>query len=348
VVRDFNSGADFEKGTVFGSGLNYANQGLLQKTLDANGLKPVLASTTGTFNGTSGRDSGIASAASFAQWYNDAAAASVNTRNGTQARTLTLYRNSDGSSYVNRFGANGEQFQYTVTSICGSVTQSARDAAGNAIPCTACYLDEDPSTPQCDPAPSDTPCQTDPTYVGCNQNGSYWMGVFLIAAFDGTPVWFPADDIKPYSPSATAQIAGNYNPSWPSEPSGANHNFSFTTEVRHWFKYDSTQTYKLNIMGDDDIWVFINKHLAVDMGGIHTPVAAELSIAAGGVATVKVTPTNVTTVTSITSQPDLGGLQDGGVYEIAIFHAERMTKASSYQIGLPGFNTSPSICALQQ
>ena len=54
VVRDFNHGGDFEPGTAFANGLSYANQGLLQATLDTNGLKPVLASTTGTYNGTAG------------------------------------------------------------------------------------------------------------------------------------------------------------------------------------------------------------------------------------------------------------------------------------------------------
>lgn len=347
VVRDFNAGADFEKGTAFSTGLNYATVGLLQTTLDTNGLKPVLVSTTGTFNGKTGKDSGIASAASFAQWYNDAAAVSGNARNGTLANTLTLYRSADGSAYVNRDGANGEQYQRTTSYYCGNIGLEDHDAANNPIPCTSCIFDEDTSTPQCDPGPDPTDCTTRAGQVGCVQQAGAWYGKFLVAAFDGTPLWFPADGIKPFSPSATAMIPGNFDPTWPVDASGALHNFSFTTEVRFWFKYDSTKPYKLNIMGDDDIWVFVNKHLAVDMGGIHTPVAAELSIASDGIATVTVTPTNVPTATSTTSQPDLGGLQNGGVYEIAIFHADRMTRSSSYQIGLPGFNTNRSVCTPQ-
>ena len=58
------------------------------------------------------------------------------------------------------------------------------------------------------------------------------------------------------------------------------HNFSFTTEIRYWFPYDSTKTYKLDFLGDDDVWVFVNKKLAVDIGGIHTPQTGTITISA--------------------------------------------------------------------
>ncbi len=211
-------------------------------------------------------------------------------------------------------------------------------------------FDSDPSTPQCDPAPVTTPCQSDPTYIQCVQNGNSWYGIFQAAAFDGNPLFFPADAIaKPWSPDSTAQISGNYDPAWPSDPvTGRTHNFSFTTEVRFWFSYDASKAYKLSFVGDDDVWVFINKKLAVDLGGIHTAVQGDLTIDSGtGVATTSVTPTNVTpTPAPITSHPDLG-LQNGNIYEIAIFQAERQTKASSYMLSLAGFNTAPSICTAQ-
>ena len=56
------------------------------------------------------------------------------------------------------------------------------------------------------------------------------------------------------------------------------HNFSFTSEVRYWFKYEAGQTYQLDIVGDDDVWVFVNKKLAVDLGGIHTPVEGSVTL----------------------------------------------------------------------
>jgi fibro-slime domain-containing protein len=357
VVRDFDfkTGGDFEKGSGFSTGLYYATQGLLQGTLDSNGLKPVLASTKGTYNGTSGRDSGIASAASFAQWYDDAAPPSGNTYHATLATSLKLFLNKDGSAYVNRYGNYGDgatnaqflQLSGVGYHYCGTVGKEDHDAEGNAIPCTSCLFDEDTSTPQCDPAPDSTDCTRDPSYVQCTKSGSYWYATYVVAVYDGNPLFFPADAIaKPWSPDTTAQISGNYDASWPTDPvSGRTHNFSFTTEVRFWFQYDASKAYKLTFAGDDDFWVFINKQLAVDIGGIHTAVVGALSIDSGtGSTTVSVSPTNVSPAPApITSHPALG-LEDGNIYEIAIFQAERQTKASSYMLSLAGFNTAPSVC----
>lgn len=354
IVRDFNAGGDFEKGNEFARDLNFANQGLLKPTLEGKGRKPVLASTTGSIQGVSGKPSGIASPASFAMWYDDSAAASGNTRNGSLSTKLNLYLKADGSAYVNRFGFNGDgqtnvQYQRTTTEQCGTLSQTDKDADGNPIPCTVCYYDSDTSTPQCDkPAgqqPDQTRCQKDSTFLSCakSADNTQWVGTFLQAAFDGNPLFFPADSLKPYSPSTTSQISGNYHPSWPEMP-GA-HNFSFTTEVRYWFSYDAAKTYKLSFVGDDDVWVFVNNKLAVDLGGIHTAVQGELTITNGAVS-VSVTNTNPPETAGkspIVTKPDLG-LENGKVYEIVVLQAERQTKASSYQLTFSGFTAAASEC----
>ena len=124
-------------------------------------------------------------------------------------------------------------------------------------------------------------------------------------------------------------------------PSDAPHNFSFTSEVHYWFEFQGGE--QLSFYGDDDLWVFVNNRLALDLGGLHSQQRGEFTINADG---------------TITSHPFIGvggdwevtvtedfGLKAGGIYEIAIFHAERMQTGSNYQLTLAGFNAGKSACA---
>lgn len=107
------------------------------------------------------------------------------------------------------------------------------------------------------------------------------------------------------------------------EPARTNgHNFSFTSELRYWFDYAGGEV--LTFRGDDDVWVFINNRLALDLGGVH------------GAQTASVTLTG-------TAASDLG-LTVGGTYEVVVFQAERHTTASSYKLTLKGFNAAYSRC----
>ena len=100
------------------------------------------------------------------------------------------------------------------------------------------------------------------------------------------------------------------------------HNFSFTSELRYWFNWSGGE--QLDFRGDDDVWVFINGHLAVDLGGVHGAQSGSVTLDTAQAATL--------------------GLQSGGVYEACVFQAERHTTASSYRLTLRGFNAPRSSC----
>jgi fibro-slime domain-containing protein len=84
-------------------------------------------------------------------------------------------------------------------------------------------------------------------------------------------------------------------------------NYSFTTEIHTTFKYNGAETFTFT--GDDDVWIFINGKLAVDLGGLHQQATGMVSLDDAAASL---------------------GITKGQVYPLDLFHAERHSWASNF------------------
>lgn len=87
------------------------------------------------------------------------------------------------------------------------------------------------------------------------------------------------------------------------------HNFLFTTEIHTLFEYRGGEKFQFN--GDDDVFVFVNDRLAVDLGGVHVAQDAVIDFDARAAEL---------------------GLQVGNTYPLVVFHAERHTDQSHFKM----------------
>ena len=130
---------------------------------------------------------------------------------------------------------------------------------------------------------------------GINLPGSYSIQLTEDVASPGTysycnNAFFPIDN----------QLLGN---------EGRGSNYHFTYEIHTTFGYNGGEVFTFS--GDDDLWVFLNGKLAIDLGGVH--------------------PQETETI-SLDALAGTLGITTGNTYSFDLFFAERHTSASNFCI----------------
>ena len=84
-------------------------------------------------------------------------------------------------------------------------------------------------------------------------------------------------------------------------------NFHFTYELHSEFAYDADAAQIFKFIGDDDVWVFVNDELVIDLGGVHSAVEQYIDL-------------------------NRLALVNGATYRLDFFFAERHRTQSNFRI----------------
>lgn len=96
------------------------------------------------------------------------------------------------------------------------------------------------------------------------------------------------------------QLFGNY--------SNTGKNYHFTAMLETTFRHKAGQGHLFTFTGDDDVWVYVDGRLVIDLGGVHGAVSQTIEL------------------------DRLNWLVDGQTYSLRFFFAERHTTKSNFRI----------------
>jgi fibro-slime domain-containing protein len=88
---------------------------------------------------------------------------------------------------------------------------------------------------------------------------------------------------------------------------GRDHNHYFTVELQTRFVYQAGAGQYFRFTGDDDVWLFVNGWLVIDLGGVHSPIEQRVEL-------------------------DRLSLVDGESYPLCLFFAERFAPGSQFEV----------------
>jgi cysteine-rich repeat protein len=194
--------------------------------------------------------------------------------------------------------------------------------------------------------------------------------------YKGGPIWTSCTGdqyLLPPRVTASDCVSGDTpdDGCWVTSVPGQKHDSYFTDEARYYFVYDGTNGFALSFYGDDDLFIFVNGVLVLDLGSVHQQLPGKVSISgspgdarvleggcldtAGNIigasaGSTACSPSNANPKLGAASPDDFRdrtvklGLQTGKVYELAIFGADRHPPESNYQLTLQGFTSKRSSC----
>lgn len=152
-----------------------------------------------------------------------------------------------------------------------------------------------------------------------------------VGKFNGLKGFYPFDSFSTVANSYLNGSTGNalFSSGWGLNPNYADHYFGMTMSATFFQPKDGKingEDMVFEFSGDDDVWVFIDNTLVLDLGGIHDRASGSINFAKG---TVEV---NGKQTANMFRLLDVSGFEDYSTHTIKFFYLERGNNASNCKL----------------